>query len=220
MVTINYNECNSDCWKLSKHPASFYRLFGILLSYYCGSYNPKEYIVQRLTRYYDTNHYIDWAIHQIEKAISTLLSELKLPNDLISEEIIREENTDKKYNSSTIKLFSVNVCSFFNSIEYDSPSDLFVPYFNVSKDIRILAEQQRMEFICGTYIGTNRGEEATWRFSNNFKKFQLVYQYMVELGDEDDIITSTTRFTTPNSHTITLNTRGNLWKNIKERLDI
>lgn len=218
-MRYNYAEYDSDVWQLSKYPVTYYRLLGIVLSYYAGSFNPKENIVQQYTRCHYTDSYIDWKISKVSRAISGLLLDLNQSNDLIIEEVLKEENLDKKYNKSFIRIFSENTCSYLKSVEYDDISDLFMPCFGVSNDIRLLGQLQRLEFICGAYISGYRGQDAEWVFSNNLEKFQLIYKYMIELGEEDDVVRSRSIFSTPHSHRINLNTDGNLWKSIKENLD-
>lgn len=206
-------------WSLSKYPKSFYRLLGIVLDYYAGSYSPNRQIIQQYTKFESPKNYTDWSIDKVEKVILTFMSDLNLLNDLKIEKNLIEENKDKSKSIYSIKIKSQSVCSYLESIDFQNVSHLFVPLSRSTTQMYHLALLQRLEFILGTYINAYKGKKSTWIFFNNFQKFNLVYEFMTNLADEEDIINTESKFLTPHSHSITLNTEGNLWKIIDKQLN-
>ncbi|WP_316786815.1 hypothetical protein [Pedobacter frigiditerrae] len=205
MIDISEEE---QLWKLSKYPASFYRLFGFILNHYGGTFNSSHSVLQTFT--YALNDLWEKAkADNLAKICTVFFSETNLTDDLNV-----TTATNEFEQKITLTFISGNICDYLKAIEYDKETELFIPLFKPPFGTIALAKNQRIEFLTGIYLNHHR-DEATWIFYNNYQKMILAHQFMVDLAEEEDEIKVTSKFMTPNCHIITLNKDGELWQEIE-----
>jgi len=192
-----------ELWSSSKYPPSLYRIFGYILSKYAGSFNPAKNIIETYVR--NPEIFSDkMKIHNIKKVCHDLLEETALNNDLIHKTEIDE------FNEITKEIFiSNNICNYLQAINFNDEIELFTSCKRTS-DTYLLSLNQRLEFIIGVYLN-HAYDKTKLVFYNNYFKMAMTHRFMIELADEDDIITTISEFKTPHSHIIEINENGQLW---------
>ncbi len=199
---INYfSEEYRKLWKLSNYPASFYRMFGFVLSHYASTFNPRKNIVQSFSLYADEVSETK-RINNFQQLCRDLLQEIDKKEDLAIDTL-----TDELNEITRKTIVSPTICNYLQSISFKEPIELFNTLFKPTFGTYPLSLNQRMEFITGVYLNHSYSK-TKFLFCNNYAKMSLTHQFMINLAEEDDLIVVTSIFKTPHTHLIEINENG------------
>lgn len=208
--------------KLSKYPMSTFMLLGFITNYYAGTYNPSQEILHKQFIYDGASP----LVYNREEYLVTICQKVIQDNQL--DDDIKIEPTKDDFNkTSGTCVFSKSICNYLDSIGYEDiylgKKDLDIFFIGLVKPpfgTYPTGLLQRLSFLVGSYLNHQSSVKGEFRLANNYKKVNLIRTFISDLAEEDDILEHISRFRTPYTHQLKINTDGSLWSLIEEQISI